>query len=75
LAQNVDTWPLWSILPTIYECICANILALKKVQITKKIHTKLSHEKAALKMLVKLTPGFNFINILHAAFAPTVLRQ
>jgi hypothetical protein len=27
------------------------------------------------KLLVKLTPGLNFINVLRAAFAPVGLRQ
>jgi hypothetical protein len=48
--------------PTFYERICANILAPKKVQTlnvsTKNLRAKLLYEKAARKMLVKLTPGF-----------------
>jgi len=31
--------------------------------------------KAACKLLVKLTPGVNFITILQAAFAPLFLHQ
>ncbi len=31
--------------------------------------------KAASRMLMKLSPGFNFTNVLCAAFAPVVLRQ
>jgi hypothetical protein len=51
----------WSISPTFYERICANILAPKRAQTynvsTKKLRAKFSYEKAARKMLVKLTPG------------------
>jgi hypothetical protein len=47
----------------------------KKSSSPKKLRTKLSFEKAARKILVKLTPGVNFTNVLCAAFAPTVLRQ
>ncbi len=54
-------WLLWSISPTFYERICANILASKKVQTlnvsTEKFWAKLSNEKGACKMLVKLTSG------------------
>jgi hypothetical protein len=31
---------LWSISPTFYECICANILASKKVKNLKNVGTK-----------------------------------
>jgi hypothetical protein len=50
-----------SISPTFNKRICANILAPKKsltfTASTKKLCAKLSYEKAACKMLVKLTPG------------------
>ncbi len=50
-----------SILPTFYEHICTNILAqIKSLTFTasiKKLCAKLSYEKAARKMLVKLTHG------------------
>ncbi len=39
------------------------------------MRAKLLYEKAALKMLAKLTQGVNFTNILRAAFAPVFLRQ
>ncbi len=43
-----------------YEHICANILAPKNFKTlnvsTKELHVKLLYEKAARKMLVKLTP-------------------
>jgi hypothetical protein len=60
--QNVLNFELLSISPTFYERICVNILAPKNFQTllnvsTKKFCTKLSHEKAAGKMLVKLTPA------------------
>jgi hypothetical protein len=48
---------LWSISPTFYECICANILAPKRVKTLKKLNTKLLCEKGPSKMLVKLPPG------------------
>jgi len=35
----------------------------------------LSYEKHTHKMLMKLTPGVNFINILLPAFAPIILSQ
>jgi hypothetical protein len=51
---------LESISPTFKKRICANILApIKSLTFpvsTKKLRTKLSYEKAARKMLVKLTP-------------------
>ncbi len=68
-----------SISPTLYERICANILAqIKSLSFsasTKKLSAKLTYEKAARKMLVKLTPGVNFTNISRAAFAPISLRK
>ena len=42
---------------------------------TKKLQITLLYEKAAHIMLVKLTPGVNFTNILRAAFAPKFIRQ
>jgi len=33
------------------------------------------HVKAAHKMLVKSTPGVNFINVLFAAFTPVDLKS
>jgi hypothetical protein len=57
---------LWSISPTFYERICANILVSKKVQTfnvsTKKLRAKLLYEKAPRKMLVKLRPGCSKIS-------------
>jgi hypothetical protein len=45
--------------PTFYKRICANILvpvkSLTFTASTKKLHVKLPYEKAACKMLVKLT--------------------
>jgi len=35
----------------------------------EKLHKTLLYEKGASKMLMKLTPVVNFINILQAAFA------
>jgi len=35
---------------------------------------KILYEKQALKMLMKLTAGINFTNVLLAAFAPVDLR-
>jgi hypothetical protein len=56
-----------SISPTFYKRICANILApIKSLTFTvstKKLCAKLSYEKAAHKMLVKLTPGLNLIKL------------
>jgi hypothetical protein len=53
-----------AISPTFYERNCANFLAPIKNLIftssTKKLCTKLSYEKAARKMLVKLTLGLHF---------------
>ncbi len=54
---------LWSISPTLYEKICANILVPEKVQTwnvsTKKVQTKLSYKllykKGVRKILVKWT--------------------
>ncbi len=47
---------------------CADILSPKKFQsqygIREKLHKTLLHEKGTRKMLMKLTPGLNFINIL-----------
>jgi hypothetical protein len=53
-------FPQELISPTFYKCICTNILApIKSLTFTassKKLHAKLSYDKAARKMLVKLTP-------------------
>jgi hypothetical protein len=46
------------------------MLIIKVVKIDSKIIISLPWSKS-----VKHTVGFNFINILHAAFAPTFLRQ
>jgi hypothetical protein len=52
---------LWSISPTFYERICANILAPKKfkpkMQVQKKALQESLYEKGARKMLMRLTPG------------------
>jgi len=40
----------------------------KKLQSRKKLYKSLSYKKAGHKMLVKLTPGVDFTNILPAAF-------
>jgi hypothetical protein len=52
---------------------CVNILLLKNYETqtvsTLKICKTLLHEKGTCKMLVKLTPVVNFINILQADFA------
>jgi hypothetical protein len=49
---------LWLISPTFYQRICANFLAPKSLTYTsstKELCAKLLYEKAASKMLVKLT--------------------
>jgi hypothetical protein len=49
---------------------------LKKKSLEREnLHKILLYEKAAHKMLVKLTPGVNFINILQVPFAPIFLCQ
>jgi len=55
--------------PTFHEQLnCLNFC--QKIQRTSRIKfpKKLSYEKAARKMLLKLIPGVNFINVLHANF-------
>jgi hypothetical protein len=62
-----------SISSTLYKRLLRQYFCAKKVQAlnlsTKKSRPKLLYEKAASKMLVKLTPSVNFINVLRAAFA------
>jgi hypothetical protein len=54
----------WSISPTYHVQLLHRYFCAKKVQTlnlsTKELRAKLSHEKAALKMLVKLTPGIPY---------------
>jgi len=60
------------------SCFCTNNLAPKitKPNVTReKLHKTHSYEKGGCKMLMKLTPIVNFINILQTAFAPIFLRQ
>jgi len=40
---------------------------------TEKINKTRSYKKAALKMLMKLTPGVNFINVLRTHFLHNIL--
>jgi len=67
-----------SISSTFYEDCLADIL-LPKITWPKcnreKLREALLNEKRASKMLMKLTAGVNFINILRANFAPIFLRQ
>jgi hypothetical protein len=56
--------------PTYYVQLLRRYFCAKNV-----LTLKLSYKKAARKMLVNLTSGLNFTNVLCAAFAPTVLRQ
>ncbi len=66
ITKERDTF-LESISPTHYERICANILApiksLTFIASTKKLRAKLLHEKAARKMLVKLSPALEPQNL------------
>ncbi len=56
---------LMSISPTFYKRLCAYILApikcLTFTASTKKLRAKLSYEKAARNMLVKLTPCIRYL--------------
>jgi hypothetical protein len=60
-ALGKEMFFLWSISPTFYEHICANILAPKKYQPMleqKKLCVKFLCKRAMRLMLVKLTPDF-----------------
>jgi hypothetical protein len=61
----------WSISPKFYKHLLRSHSFAKKLQSQSAFREKLcethSYEKAACKMLVKLTPRVNFINILRAA--------
>jgi len=63
----------------LHEQLLRRYSSAKKLQsqtiIREKLHKALSYEKRAHKMLMKLTPGVNFINILRTPFAPIFLRQ
>jgi hypothetical protein len=52
--------------------LCADIIALKncktKIVTREKLRKTLLYEKGVCKMLMKLSPIVNFINILRAAF-------
>jgi len=52
-----------------------NELKVSVTQIRKKLHKALSFKKGMSKMLMKLSPGDNFINISETAFVPIFLYQ
>ncbi len=59
---------LWSISPTFYRQLLCRYSFPKKLQSQtisrKNLHKTLSYQKATSKMLVKLKPGVNSINLL-----------
>jgi len=70
---------LEKISPTFYEQFLSQYFCAKKLQsqnVTReKMRNLLQYEKFASKMLIKLTSGGNFTNILHAAFAQISFHQ
>jgi hypothetical protein len=68
-------WLLGTISPTFYaQLLNTKIPKLQKIQSVVSPFCLLlgsSHEKAGHRTLMKLTPGFNFINVLLSAFAQT----
>jgi len=67
-----------SILSTFYKQLLRQYSFIKKFQtqniVREKLQKALSYEKGACKMLMKLCPGVNFINILQAAYCIKVFR-
>jgi hypothetical protein len=70
-------WHLASISPTFYEHLLHQNPFTKKLQTqivsTHKLRKKLSYEKAACKILVKLTPGACTINLFTAVIIAIVI--
>jgi len=71
-SHHTNNVSLQSISPTFYDQLLSLFPSTKKLQIqtetTFKLRKTLLYEKSVHKMLVKLTPIINFINILQSAF-------
>jgi len=77
---GVATWTEINFTNILWAGLCPNfLLPIKESQTqilnTQKLCKTLSYEKAAHKMIVKLTPVVNFTNILQAVFFSIIFRQ
>ncbi len=59
----------WSIPSTFYERFCCRYPNTKPKWTREKLRESLWYEKRARKMMMKLTPGVNFINIKSTNFS------